>query len=61
MENKLNAIDVSISGNVDASGVAYLDKGEDVIEALKAISNDKKIIGFEWDFADKFGVIVQDK
>ncbi len=57
--NKIVAIDTNLSGDVQANDTAWLDAGEDIVEAIKGITNDgKTIIGFEFD-GEKFGVLVQ--
>lgn len=62
MENKpINAIDVTLTGDIKSSGTAWLDPGEDVVTALNDIAKTKLVVGFQWDGAQKFGVIVQDK
>lgn len=57
--NNIIAIDVNLAGEVQSNDTAWLDQGEDIVEAIKGITNDgKTIIGFEFNNG-KFGVIVK--
>lgn len=57
--NNIVAIDVTLAGEVQSSDTAWLDTGEDIVEAIKGITNDgRTIIGFEFSNG-KFGVIVK--
>lgn len=53
----ISAIDVSLSGEVKSSDIAWLDLGEDIVAVLKDIQNTRTVVGFEWT-GERFGVIL---
>lgn len=55
----ISAIDVTLGGNVNSTGIAYRDPGESYEDFLKKVSENEHIIGFEWDpNTQKLGIIL---
>lgn len=53
----ISSIDVTLEGRVDSKGTAYKDADETYEEFLKKVSENEKIIGFEWN-GYRLGIIL---
>ena len=58
-QQTINALDVTISGEIKSTGTAYYNPEQDgdFYTFLKDVSAHEKILGFVWD-QEKFGVIL---
>lgn len=55
----INAIDVSIAGEVKSKGIAYYRIEDGLYEFLKEVGEKEKIIGFEYEPGSRnFGLIL---
>lgn len=55
----INTLDVSLSGDVKSTGIAYKDEGESYEDFLSKVSDNENIIGFEWNCVEKkLGIIL---
>lgn len=59
LQQKINAIDVALAGQIDSKGVALYEPARDgeFYTFLKDVTEHEKVIGFEWD-GTTFGVIL---
>jgi len=59
-QQKINALDVTLPGEIKAKGVCYKEPHETLEEFLKAVSANETIIGFEFDPATQvLGIIIK--
>lgn len=55
----INALDVTLTGEIKSKGVAYKDSNETTEEFIKKVSENEKIIGFEFNpITQVLGIII---
>lgn len=55
----INALDVTLTGEIKSKGVAYKDENETMEEFISKVSENEKIIGFEFNPVTKvLGIIL---
>jgi hypothetical protein len=56
---KISCLDVSLGGEIKATGIAYREPNESYEHFLKNVSANEHIIGFEWNPEEqKLGIIL---